>query len=138
MAYMNQERKAAKMPAIKAICKEYGIKASVSVHNYSTLYLNIKSGSIDFLGNYNKVAGHRFESDPARFHPAEKNLSVNPYWYKDHFDGKAVEFLEKVLAVMNEGNHNRSDMMTDYFDVGWYVDVNVGRWNQDYVCTGEA
>jgi hypothetical protein len=34
---------------------------------------------------------------------------------------------------MNAGNHNRSDAMTDYFDVGWYVDVNIGKWNQPYI-----
>jgi hypothetical protein len=33
---------------------------------------------------------------------------------------------------MNVGNHDRSDIQSDYFDVGWYVDVNVGAWNQPY------
>jgi hypothetical protein len=22
--------------------------------------------------------------------------------------------------------------MTDYFDVGWYIDINVGKWNKPY------
>jgi len=23
--------------------------------------------------------------------------------------------------------------MTDYFNVGWYIDVNIGKWNKPYV-----
>jgi len=48
MAYMNQEKKKKLAPAIKEICKKYGIKATLGVSNYSTLNLNLKSGSIDF------------------------------------------------------------------------------------------
>lgn len=135
MAYMNQERKAAKAPAIKAVCKKYGIKASVAVRHHSTLVLNIKSGEIDFIGNFNQIANNRQTHE--WFQPAKGYIDVSPYWYRDHFTGKAVEFLEEVLAAMNEGNHNRSDLMTDYHDVGWYVDVSVGQWNKPYEFTGD-
>ena len=33
---------------------------------------------------------------------------------------------------MNDGNHDNSEIQYDYFDVGWYIDVNIGRWNQPY------
>jgi hypothetical protein len=33
---------------------------------------------------------------------------------------------------MNGGNHDNSDVQTDYFDVGWYVDVNIGSWDKPY------
>jgi hypothetical protein len=101
MAYMNQERKSKIAPVVKAICKKYGVKASLSVRNHMTLCLTIKSGNIDFVGDY---------------HDSE-------------------EFLKEVLTAMNEGNHDRSEIQYDYFDVGWYVDVNVGRWNESYQFT---
>ena len=132
MAYMNQERKAQIAPVIKAILKKYGIKGSLAVNNHSTLVLNIKSGSIDFIDNYNKTVA----SQPGGFRngtPAEKNISVNPYWYNDHFTGKARKFLSEVINAMNNGNWDRSDIQTDYFDVGWYVDVNIGKWNKPYI-----
>jgi hypothetical protein len=28
--------------------------------------------------------------------------------------------------------------MSDFVDVGWYVEINVGRWNKPYVLTGDA
>ena len=47
-------------------------------------------------------------------------------------NGKAKQFLSEVITAMHKGNHDNSDIMTDYFDVGWYIDVNIGKWNQPY------
>ena len=127
MAYVSQELKAKLAPKIKEICKKYDVKASLAVRNHSTLVLNIKSGKIDFLGN--------FARDFKEANPARTYLDVNPYWYHDHFSGVAKDFLAEVIPAMNVGNHDRSDIQTDYFDVGWYIDVNVGKWNKPYELT---
>lgn len=132
MAFMSQERKAQLAPKIKEICKRHGIKATISVRNHSTLVLNIKQGKINFIENFNRVCGERLQYTACGFTPATDHISVNPYWYHEHFDGKALNFLEEVLPAMNEGNHDNSDIQTDYFDVGWYVDVNIGQWNRPY------
>lgn len=132
MAYMSQERKAQIAPKIKAICKKYGVKASLAVRHHSTLVLNIKEGAIDFIGNYNSVNVDRSRPAHLPFQPATKSIDVNPYWYHEHFDGKAKAFLTEIISAMNNGNHDRSDIQTDYFDVGWYVDINIGRWDKPY------
>ena len=121
MAYMSQEKKAKIAPVIKAICKKYGVKASLAVRNHSTLVLNVKSGSIDFIKDF------FIDESAAKF-----GIQVNPYHYKSHFTGKSVKFLSEVITAMNDGNHDRSDIQSDYFDVGWYVDVNIGQWNKPY------
>lgn len=131
MAYMNQEKKARIAAILKPILKKYGIKGSLAVRNHSTLVLNIKSGSIDFINNFNETV----ESRPGGFRngsPAEKYIQVNPYWYKEHFTGKSKKFLMEVIPTMNSGNHDNSDIQSDYFDVGWYIDVNIGSWNKPY------
>lgn len=125
MAYVSQELKAKLAPTIKAICKRYGVKASLAVRNHSTLVLNIKSGKIDFINDYGSTPEAR--ADAEKF-----GIQVNPYWYKDHFNGEAYHFLSEIIPAMNDGNHDRSDIQTDYFDVGWYIDVNIGRWNKKY------
>ena len=51
---------------------------------------------------------------------------------------KALAFLSEVIPAMNVGNFDNSDPMTDYFHVGWYVDVNLGRWDKPYVYTSEV
>ena len=128
MAYMSQEHKAKLAPTIKAICKRYDVKASLAVRNHSTLVLNIKQGPIDFIGNYRETVR---ENSLLREREI-RALDVNVYHYKSHFTGQALKFLEEVITAMSAGNHDRSDIQTDYFDVGWYIDVNIGRWNSPY------
>jgi len=132
MAYVSQELKAKLAQKIKAICKKYKVKASLAVRHHSTLVLNIKEGNIDFIGNYNQTISDRDPTGKRQINPAEKSIQVNPYWYHEHFSGTAKKFLEEVIPAMNNGNHDRSDIQTDYFDVGWYVDVNIGQWNKPY------
>ena len=113
MAYMSQERKGELSPQIKSICKRHGVKATLAVKNHSTLVLNISSGVIDFGATVQQING---------------------YHYQTHLEDykQAVKFLDEVLPAMNLGNHDRSDWMTDHFDVGWYTNVNVGRWDKPY------
>jgi hypothetical protein len=126
MAYMSQEKKAKIAPAIKAILKKYKVKGSLSVRNHMSLVLNIKEGSVDFYSDYGTTPESR--KDAEKF-----GIQVNPYWYQDHFVGKSKKFLAEIIPAMNAGNHNNSDAQTDYFDVGWYIDVNIGRWNKPYI-----
>ena len=135
MAYVSQELKAKLAPTNKAICKKYKVKASIAVRNHSTLCLNIKSGPIDFISNFNKIAGEKYANQPDRVFGKTGCLQINEYWYKEHFDGKALKFLSEVLPAMNVGNFDKSDVQSDYFHVGWYVDVNVGQWNKPYEFT---
>lgn len=116
MAYMNQEKKKELAPNIKAICKKYGVKATLAVHNYSTLVLNVKESSINFdLKGRNHI----------QFHHDNHNET-----------GEASSFLNEVMAAMMNGNHNNSDAMIDYFDVGWYIEVNIGNWDKPYIFKG--
>ena len=140
MAYMSQERKQQLAPQIKSVLKKYGVKASIAVRNHSTLVVNIKSGPIDFIENFiatdpNVMHGRKMAQDQIDYIRKNQSLDVNPYWYKEHFSGKAKSFLSELLPAMNNGNHDNSDIQTDYFDVGWYVDVNIGKWNKHYTVT---
>lgn len=132
MAYVSQELKAKLTPQIKAVCKKYGIKATVAVRNHSTLVVNISQGKIDFIKNFNEVNADKPRPSHLPFQPAKDSIDVNPYWYHEHFSGDALAFLQELIPAMNNGNHDRSDIQTDYFDVGWYIDVNIGRWNKPY------
>lgn len=112
MAYMSQEHKARLAPTIREICKRYGVKATLSVRNHSSLVLTVKQGNIDFGGDY---------------------IQVNPYWYQDHYTGRALEFLSEVIPAMYGPDYfDHSDAQTDYFHCSHYIDVNIGKWNAPY------
>ena len=132
MAYMSQDLKKSLTPKIKAICKKYGIKATLAVRGGSTLVLNVSQGRIDFIDNFNRTVGASTWYTRNGFTPAKDHLDVNPYHFKDQFAGSALEFIKEVHTAMMKGNHDRSDMQSDYFDVGWYVDINIGKWNRPY------
>lgn len=118
MAYMNQEKKAALAPGIKKVLKKYGMKGTLSVRNHSTLVLTVKSGKIDF-----------------QFKDGQRGVDVNVYHIANHYQDrpKAKAFLEEVYAAMQVGNYDNSDPMTDYFCVGWYSNIHIGKWNKPYV-----
>ena len=132
MAYVSQELKAKLAPKIKEICKKYGVKASLAVRHHSTLSLNIKQGEIDFIGNFNEMIAQRDPTGNRHINPAKGHIQVNTYWYHEHFSGQALEFFKEVIPALNNGNHDNSDIQSDYFDVGWYVNVNIGKWDQPY------
>ena len=127
MAYINQEDKKRLAPEIKKVCKEYGVKATLAIDHYSTLVLNIKSGSIDFFKSY----GHEFKESRVR----DGYIQVNTYCIEDWYKVIAKEFFIKVHKAMNCGNHDNSDIMTDYFDVGWYTNINIGQLDKPYTLT---
>lgn len=134
MAYMSTERKQALAPKIKAICKKYGVKATLAVRNHSTLVLNIKSGTIDFIGNSNEVCGRDHYMVARGYKPNTGGYeNVNVYHFKSHYDGVALKFLTEVYNAMMVGNHDNSDIQTDYFDIGWYTEICIGKWNKPYI-----
>jgi hypothetical protein len=132
MAYMSQERKKSIAPKVKKVLAKYGVKGTLAVRNHSTLVLNIKSGKLDFIGNFNDVMANSWEWGRPVETRAKDSLDVNPYHYEKHYSGEVLEFFEELFPIMNAGNHDNSDIQTDYFDVGWYVDVNVGNWDKPY------
>lgn len=117
-----------KFPKFKFGCKKGSGSLSVDV--------TIKSGPIDFISNYNRVAGARFGNDPMRFRKAEGELQINQFWFKEHFDGEAQDMLRDVLQIIksapSRGWYDNSDAMTDYFDTAYYIHLNVGKWDQPY------
>tara|TARA_R110002126_G_scaffold67225_3_gene170559 strand:+ start:349 stop:750 length:402 start_codon:yes stop_codon:yes gene_type:complete len=114
MAYISQEDKKELAPAIKAVLKKYNMKGSIGIHNYSTLVVNLKEGSLN-LGHIG---------------------SVNVYWIEDHYHGVAKNFLNELLVAMKGPNYyNNDDSMTDYYDRSHYTDINVGKWNKPYILT---
>lgn len=42
--------------------------------------------------------------------------------------------IEKIIKhIINKDNFNHSDSMTDYFHVGHYANISVGKWDKPYV-----
>ena len=129
MAYVSQENKKEKAGKLKPILKKYGVKATLSVYHHSTLCLNISSSPIDFIGNHEKTMLGL--NNPGYVYSREY-IQVNTYWYKENFTGTALSFLTEAMDILNGGNFDKSDYQTDYFHVGWYVNINIGKYHTPY------
>ena len=132
---MNQERKAKITKMLKPILAKYKVKGSLSVRNHSTIVLTLKSGAIDFIGNSNRVCGNDFYQVQRGFKPTTSGYDqVNPYWFQDHYDGDAKAFLTEAFKALKSADwYDESDAMIDYFNIAYYVDINIGKWNAPYI-----
>ena len=136
MAYVTQEIITKARTALKALNKEYGVKATLSGKGDSTLYLTIAEGPIDFISNYcENVKTKRHQRDTEQvitWVTKEQNISVNQYYLDSSFSGIALEYLEKAKAIMHVDHWDKSDIQSDYFNCAYYVNISVGRWNKPY------
>ena len=96
--------------------------------------------AIDLIGQANRDNQEYAERRGTHFYEVKGYYQVNPYYAHESGDKKIGRFFKELIEAMNGKdstvrNHNNSDIMTDYFDVGWYVDVNVGDWQKPYKVT---
>lgn len=121
MAYMDQDLKRELMTGIKKVLNKYGMKATFRVRNSMVLQAVVRSGKIDF------------ESDMAGVNVVTNCKGDSPYIHGIELKGQALAFFKELGEAMHKGNHNHSDPVTDYFNVGWYVDIYIGERNKSYI-----
>jgi hypothetical protein len=119
MAYFNQEMKKELAPKINELLKKYNLKGTLAVRNHSAFTLNIKSGAIDFLGSYNGEFCRDY-------------MQLNRHFRDDDFSGEARNALNEIREAMMIGNYDKSDIMSDYHNVGFYISINIGDYNAPY------
>lgn len=134
MAYMNQEKKKEIASLLKMIIPRTW-KYTLSVDNHSTIVLNIRSADFDLCEMiYQKelTKQHSIYGDLAPI----KREYYSPYHHRivDYFDDITVKgIFEGIVQALNLKNYDNSDAMTDYFDVGHYVRINIGQYNNPFV-----
>lgn len=123
MPYISQEQKKKIQADLDPIFTKYSLKGTLSIHHHSTLVLKIHSGGIDFIGNYNKVLEERNRSD---YSMMKDSIQINPFWYKEHFTGDALECLKEIIQTMQQYN----GVLVEDGDYGtvphYYIEVNIG------------
>ena len=133
MAYVDKSKKAKIKAALDVALKGTGVKCTLAVRHHSTIVCTIKKGPVDFVANYitscQKLCGEKVRAD---YETGITRIEVNPYHYKREFDGKALEVVSKIFGALNTDNFDHSDSQSDYFHVGHYVDLNIGKYDKPY------
>ena len=139
MAYMNQELKKQRAPQIKAVLKKYGLKGTIGIRDHMTLYVTIKEGALDFIGVAQKMNNEYAEARGIK--PViMDNYDTIHHTHADRyrrFDETIANFIDELDAAMKGVTYyNNDDIMTDYFDRAFFININVGEWRKPYVYTG--
>ena len=135
MAYVDQGKKARIAAALKKVVPA-GWKYSLAVRNHSTIVMNISQAPVDLLGQAQQFNDRRAEQRGDEPYQVGGYLQVNPYYVGETFgDDHPLVAIKEALDLEN---FDKSDLMTDYFHVGHYVEINVGQWNKPFVCTAQA
>lgn len=119
MAYMNQEKKKVIAAELKRVIPP-NWKYSLAVRNGSTIVLTIRKAPIKIKDDYKQ--GYE---------------TINHHYPENHFEGELLETFEKIITAMNINNYDNSDVYTDYFDVGYYIDIQLGSWDKPFISTLE-
>ncbi len=113
MAYIGQKEKKELAPGIKAVLKKYGMKGTIGIDNHRGLKVNLKEGVIDFGETHHQVNTYHIE--------------------KFYGTGIAGQFLNELVAAMKGTKwYNNTDAQMDYFDIAYYVYINIGQWDKKY------
>lgn len=117
MAYASKELKAKVAAKLKTIMPK-GWKYSLAIRHYSTLVLTISKAPVDL----NVIAPK----------------GINMYHFHGGLtDAQYLPLFKDIVAAMNTDNYDRSDIQSDYFDVGHYVNIGIGKYEKPFVCTAE-
>ena len=145
MAYMNQQKKLCIADALKKVVpKDW--KYSLAVRHHSTIVMTIRAAPVNFM---QLEAEHlraelrcgRLDGEPndiaARIGALERGevecLTLDGYRMDKRFTGTEVAAIfANIVAALNIDNYDNSDPMTDYFDVGHYVTLQVGEYDKPF------
>lgn len=141
MAYLSKETKKEREVEIKKVLKKYRLKGSVA-RNHSTLVVNISGGELDLLGSVQNVINQQSERRSAFPHPVGTYHQVNEFyeaeWLREAGEDQAADLIEELIKAMKGDSwYDRSDIMNDYFDTAYYLEINIGKWNKPYNYTGK-
>lgn len=133
MAYIGQDKKKEIAAELKKIIPE-GWKYSLGIRHHSTLVLTISEAPVNLIAERAEMAKRRQQDNV--WTGDETYMQVSPYWLDTKFEGERLEQMKAIVDALNNGNHDRSDIQTDYFDVGWYIDIKFGRYDKPFKVTG--
>ena len=105
------------------------------------MVVNIKEGKLDLIGAANKQRRAFAERNSRPYYDDINGcFQANPYRDAqdyEHIDSKIASFYKDLIKAMKGLKwFDKSDIMTDYHHVAYYLSINVGRsYKQPYVVT---
>lgn len=113
MAYISKEKTAEIRANLKQEFPE--MRFGVRRDNYGCLHVSIFKSPYEFRNEQQVRMGGSFPVN--HYYPAQWN----------HAD-----ILQRIIDICNDGNWNNSQPEVDYFNVGWYLSLQLGNWKTHF------
>lgn len=95
------------------------------------------------LFNYTEVDGLRTREDIKRLQE-DKHHQLNEYGLREEYDEdkwcngvflteKGHNLFKRIIEIVDLYNYNDSDPQTDYFNVNFYLHLNIGKWDKTFI-----
>lgn len=127
MAYIKTEEVAAIRAALKTEFPSWKFSV-VRDDNYSGVRIAIVESPVDFAASYVGKAEEWY-----RDRLMDGYASINEKFIDGNWSGEALVALKKINDIAHsQGWYDRSDPMTDYFDVAYYVRLSIGKYDKPY------
>lgn len=128
MAYMSQDRKKRIAAELKKVVPS-DWKYTLSVQHHSQLTMTIRKGPEALMIEPESWRYGEFTEQ----HMVEGGYrDLNVYHLKSYVVPELYDTMKAILDTLNLENYDNSDVMSDYFDVGYYVELNIGSYDKPF------
>ena len=132
MAHMTQEEK----KEIAAKLKEFmpkGWKHTLSVRNNTGIVFKLSQAPADLLAEADKNQSKVIRQDDTDLNHLQTRGYFEPYHARlsEYFD-ESLALFERIVEVLNLNNYDRSDVQSDYFNIGHYVYIKIGTYDKPF------
>lgn len=120
MAYISIDEVKAVREQLKKEFPEF--RFSVRRRDAMAIDVSVMKGPTDFSD-----LGLRAGYSPINEHTIDKYPHAE-------FLGRVIEIMKKAPGTVEGGQeyYNNSDVMSDYFDYAYFMDLSIGKWNKPY------
>lgn len=132
MAYISQEMKKKISNRLKSNFPTWSFR--IKIVNNSKVSVTIVRADVDFLNIANEYLKNNFQENGYQ-NSYRKKEEIQIYGDFPKYFGKNKEAVSKMMKVFEDvnlvgdsvdENYDNSDVMSDYFNVGYYTCINIG------------
>lgn len=122
MAYINKEQKSKIAAALKGIMPK-NWKYSLRLENHSQITMTIQSAPVDLVAMLVKRSEYGQSGHIQLSHCNIEQTFTDP---------AVTEIMVKARNALNLDNFDNSDSMSDYYSVGHYIAMHLGKWDKPF------
>lgn len=127
---------------------------SITIERYSmgqSLHVSLMQSDFKIIRDFKDIPeiaflniGRGYTVEQIKERQKEKYHQLNHHFSNEEYDPdkwnngvfltkEGHDLFKRVCEIINQYNYNDSDIQTDYFDVNFYLSLNIGKWNKPYV-----